>query len=96
MVWVIADIIATKPSVTVDQKVTQLLDPVNPVFDTSTLNLIKSAQKPNVRRDASPSATPTPVPTPIPSPLALPSFSASPSAEPISATGSALPFNLSF
>lgn len=41
MVWIIAEIIHSKPSVSVDPKLKQLLDPIDPNFDTSTLERIR-------------------------------------------------------
>lgn len=41
MVWIIAEIIHSKPSVPVDPKLQQLLDPIDPNFDTSTLERIR-------------------------------------------------------
>lgn len=41
MIWIIAEIIHSKPSVPIDPKLQQLLDPLDPNFDTATLERIK-------------------------------------------------------
>lgn len=46
VIWIVADIIHTKPSVPVDPKLQNLLDPVNPNFDNSALNKISENQIP--------------------------------------------------
>ncbi len=59
VVWIVADIIHTKPSVPVDPKLENLLDPVNPSFDNSVLNKINENQIPiSIRAGVGESSSP--------------------------------------
>lgn len=44
MVWVIADIIHTKPSVPLNPNLQSVLEPISPDFDQTAINKIKSYQ----------------------------------------------------
>lgn len=46
LLWVVADIIHTRSTVTVDSRVQQLLSPLNPVIDTSILDQIPTPTQP--------------------------------------------------
>ncbi len=43
MVWIVAEIIHTKPSVEVDPKIQGLIEPINPNFDQTILDQVKNA-----------------------------------------------------
>lgn len=47
MVWVVAEIIHSKPSVEVDSKIQSLIEPINPTFDQTILDKVKDAGKSN-------------------------------------------------
>lgn len=42
IIWIIADIIHTQPSVTKDPKIDKLIEPLNPNFDESVTNQLKN------------------------------------------------------
>lgn len=56
MVWIIADIIHTKPSVQLDPKIQELLEPTNPVYDLDTIKKVDDnfANLGNIPRFATP------------------------------------------
>ncbi len=64
ILWIVSDIIHTKPSIPQDPKLPQVLEPVRPEFDTEALDLIK-----NISLTI---ASPQPLPTPSPSPTITP------------------------
>ena len=79
LVWVVSEIIHTKPSVETDQTLQERLGPVDPQFDQATIDLLNKPpslpEVPQVTRS-------TPTPTPRSSPLTSPSPSATGSASP--------------
>lgn len=46
IIWVVADIIHTKPSIPLDPKLQNLLEPVTPTFDKSVLDDIEKNELP--------------------------------------------------
>jgi hypothetical protein len=78
IIWIIADILHTQPSVEINPKLTTLLTPINPNFDQKVVAQIKEITPVNElelektslpRSSSTPSASPiiTPLPLPIPS-----------------------------
>ncbi len=77
VIWIIAEIVHTKPSVPIEADIQKLLEPVEPTFDQEIIDQIKKMPTPpkTIINLPPPSATPipsttsTPV-TPSPSPAA--------------------------
>lgn len=91
VIWIVADILHTKPSVEVNPKLTTLLTPINPNFDPKVISQIKEVipvgdiepelpQTPIKSASSSAqivAATPNQTPLPLPS-ATITSFSAIP------------------
>jgi hypothetical protein len=95
IIWIIADIIHTRPSIEVNPKLSTLLSPLNPNFDSKVIDQIKevtpveeltisSTGKNRFSNNSTRSAQPTvsPVATPLPFPSGLIPVNASASAVP--------------
>lgn len=79
VIWIVADIWHTKPSVEVNPKLTTLLEPISPTFDQKVISQIQevtpvgeiepdiSAPRPVATISAQPVGTPSQTPLPLPS-----------------------------
>jgi hypothetical protein len=80
VIWILTDVVLTKPSVGVDPEITQLITDINPTFDQKIVDKINKVFVPPALDNQTKL-----IPSPSPSPLSLPSPS------PNTATSSAIP-----
>lgn len=94
VIWIIADIIHTQPSVEINPKLTTLLTPINPNFDQKVVAQIKEISpvtelEPEINSNNRVSTSPTP--TPASSSALIPNQTPIPLPIPVNASSSAVP-----
>jgi hypothetical protein len=72
LVWLISEIVHTRPSNPIDPKIQQLLDPITPNFDQKTLQQVSQVRhlEPSVENESPLNSTPSATTAPIPLPTA--------------------------
>lgn len=74
-IWIVADILHTKPSVPVNPKLNSLLTPISPNFDQKVISQIKDVIPMDEMQPEIITPSPTPIATPPPVPISSESAS---------------------